>query len=475
MPNFSDYIDTNKFAIKPHTSTAPTFGYENPKSFHRVTDSSDKFIDDSFKHKAGAQPMQQKPLPTQVNLGNPAPERIHLKNEPFGCLGHAFPSFERSWQPKYIEQAYTNNIVGKTQDKIKHDVQISHARDPVNGGEPRKDIGGSEWAQELIDSLGLEELQPSVRKMETKRREIARQTKYRKTSATPSAPIVVQPVSSVLTSSPSSSQKKISGAIVTPKPINNQVNTVASGVGETEEDNNSFFPASLFTPSTKKYFSSMDDNKKTTDHDLLTKTTTKSMPEEEITKSIFGFTPLKLQKEITKLQEQVEKQEEKLSNPKLVPSQGKQIRDKIKIMKDSIETKTEALAVKNVKHSEEWRTVTTEDKDFFSSVQEQLENQKSVPDGLIENINTNLKKKGFTQKIKGNVKKSSTLLSALMSIFRKPKSPEEFSNIFKSLEVAEELESEKEKKLGGTKVLREQYGNLPTSSAVSNVGGIGKK
>ena len=327
----------------------------------------------------------------------------------------------------------------------------------------------------MIDSLGLEELRPIARKMETKRREIARQTKYRKTSATPSAPIVVQPVSSVLTSSPSSSQKKISGAIVTPKPINNQVNTVASGVGETEEDNNSFFPASLFTPSTKKYFSSMDDNKKTTDHDLLTKTTTKSMPEEEITKSIVGFTPLKLQKEITKLQEQVEKQEDKLKNPKLVPSQGKQIRDKIKIMKDSIETKTEALAVKNVKHSEEWRTVTTEDKDFFSSVQEQLENQKSVPDGLIENINTNLKKKGFTQKIKGNVKKSSTLLSALMSIFRKPKSPEEFSNIFKSLEVAEELESEKEKKLGGTKVLREQYGNLPTSSAVSNVGGIGKK
>ena len=124
------------------------------------------------------------------------------------------------------------------------------------------------------------------------------------------------------------------------------------------------------------------------------------MPEEEITKSIFGFTPLKLQKEITKLQEQVEKQEEKLSNPKLVPSQGKQIRDKIKIMKDSIETKTEALAVKNVKHSEEWRTVTTEDKDFFSSVQEQLENQKSVPDGLIENINTNLKKKVLHKKSK---------------------------------------------------------------------------
>ena len=85
--NFSDYIDANKFAIKPHTSQLVKFDFQNAKPFHRVTVSDQ--LTDSINHYNHSVPVvPQKPFTYASTLGNPKPQPVHNISKPFSFMNN---------------------------------------------------------------------------------------------------------------------------------------------------------------------------------------------------------------------------------------------------------------------------------------------------------------------------------------------------------------------------------------------------
>ena len=431
MSNFSDYIDRKQFEAKPHSSQPVTFGFQNAKPFQRISSSVPVFDSiNNYNHSAPI--VSQKPFTYASTLGNPAPRSSYKFDEPFGFLTNSFPSFDRSWQPKYVEHAYTKNITGKSQEQIKHDLKLSHARQPANGGQPRKDPtpleDQQEWARELLDGLVVNSLEtPLQRKMETIKRERARNLKFPKPMAT--TPILVQPASSVLASSVSSSsagggavsssQKNASGAIVTPKTTNNQVNTVAStptsgastsvastpvaywttmGKGaieeDEEEDNNSLFPQKLFT-----------DPK---DHDS----------------TVFAFKSNNtLDKEIRALENKEKTLQIKVTKLKSNETDEAVIakqQEKLTLLREEIVAKRAVLTEKKVekeKHDDleqqkQYERLSAEDQKFFTKSQKLVEGLDKVPAEIVNITNIELMEKGH-RKIHGGITKPESFTSAL--------------------------------------------------------------
>ena len=78
--NFSDYIDANKFAIKPHSSQLVKLDLQNAKPFHQVSLSDQRF-DSIYQYNHSVPVVAQKPFTYASTLGNPKPlyTRTHNK------------------------------------------------------------------------------------------------------------------------------------------------------------------------------------------------------------------------------------------------------------------------------------------------------------------------------------------------------------------------------------------------------------
>jgi hypothetical protein len=214
--NFSNYIDRSKFSAKPHSAKPVTFDFQHAKPFHRVTNGTIKEMDAVYGHIHSKPVVPERPFTYPSTLGKPSSLRKYV-DEPFGFATSAFPVFDRSWKAPYLPHAYAKNLVGKTETQIQHDVKLSHAREPSNGGVPRKaeTTEPAEWAQQLLDDLGAydeaksevskrginplqnpEELRKEHRNL--KKRNIAERIAR---SATSRATVAVGPVSALLSSS----------------------------------------------------------------------------------------------------------------------------------------------------------------------------------------------------------------------------------------------------------------------------------
>ena len=439
--NFSDYIDVKKFAIKPHSSTAPTFGYENAKPFHRVTDSSDKFLENTFKHKAPTPVVGQKPLPQSIDLGNITSHHTKLLSDPFGILSSSFPSFSRSWQPKHIEQAYSSAIVGKTPETIQHDLKISHARDPSNGGEP---LSGTqsfedrhEWAHKILDELAVEGLPNSVRMNETRKRDNVRNKKFAPAPGPvpgpvpgpapapgpgPAPNVPVLPASSLLgvgssstTSSTKSGNLKDSGAIVTSLKTNNPDEVV-------------------LIKRTKKTTPLPTDTYKTLTT-IYSFTSNKNMEKE-----IRGLE----NKEAT-LQAKIDKRQMDGYSEEVVAKHF----EKLTLLQEEIVNKKlvlkEKRAEQEIQDAKRNEAIHPDDQKLYQFVELELEGVQVVSKTMIDDVNKELTKQNHSE-ISRNIKKPESLLSAVWAAIGhstgiKTKSPVKKS-LAKSTESYPEIEED---------------------------------
>ena len=420
--NFSDYIDVKKFAIKPHSSTAPTFGYENAKPFHRVTDSSDKFLENTFKHKAPTPVVGQKPLPQSIDLGNITSHHTKLLSDPFGILSSSFPSFSRSWQPNHIEQAYSSAIVGKTKETIQHDLKISHARDPSNGGEP---LSGTqsfedrhEWAHKILDELAVEGLPNSVRMNETRKRDNVRNKKFPPvpvpgpisgpvSGPAPGPNVPVLPASSLL-------KKNDSGAIVTSLKTNN--------------------PDEVVIKRTKKTTPLPEDPYKTLST-IYSFTSNKSMEKE-----IRGLE----NKEAT-LQAKMDRRQMDGYSAEIVAKHF----EKLTLLQEEIVNKKKVLkekrAEQEIQDAKRNEAIHPDDQKLYQFVELELEGVQVVSKTMIDDVNKELTKQNHNE-ISRNIKKPESLLSAVWAAIGhstgiKTKSPVKKS-LAKSTETYPEIEED---------------------------------
>ena len=415
--NFVDYINTKQFAIKPHSSQPVHWDYQNAKPFHRVTNASDKFLDNLMEHKKLIHVVSQKSLPSPLSLGNLRPLHNHIIKEPLGILSSAVPTFERSWQPKYIEHAYTKNIDGKSQEQIKHDVQLSHARDPVNGGEPRRDgipiEEQQEWAHRLLGQLGYGDLPTASRKVAQRKASIATSEKFAK--RTTATTVTVQPASEVLGISPASSSSKgdkaknDNGGDATPIKTNNQTTPI-------------------------KYFNEFTDSEK--EIDLLqqtavkktkrTKQTTPFPDADEKLTTVFAF---KLNKVLEKEIRVLEKKEVSLQatiSQRQIDGYSEQViakhNNKLKLLQEEIVTKKAILVEKQAERQKQdaleaqkhTQSIPPLDLKLYEGVKLEikLEDIKVVTKTMINEVNEDLTARGHKE-IAKNIKKPDSFLSAV--------------------------------------------------------------
>jgi hypothetical protein len=208
--NFSNYIQSKQFDV-PHISTkVSSFAFQGAKPFHRVTNASIEGMDRVYGHNHGNAMVGQKAFTYTGSLGQPASHHQHKFANPFGFLSDSFPTFERTWEPKYLPMAMALKLDKKTPAEIQRDVKLSHARDPANGGEPMKEeMVPDEWAQQIIDQMGLDDFHGPALDNEVERRARKREVQFArgklkstpKPTTRPTRPVIVEPVSSLISAS----------------------------------------------------------------------------------------------------------------------------------------------------------------------------------------------------------------------------------------------------------------------------------
>ena len=208
--NFSNYIQSKQFDV-PHISTKlSSFAFQGAKPFHRVTNASIKGMDKVYGHNHGNAMVGQKAFTYTGSLGQPASLHQHKFANPFGFLSDSFPTFERPWEPKYLPMAMALKLDKKSPAEIQRDVKLSHARNPANGGEPMKEeMVPDEWAQQIIDEMGLDDFHGPALDNEVERRARKREVQFArgklkstpKPTTRPTRPVIVEPVSSLLSAS----------------------------------------------------------------------------------------------------------------------------------------------------------------------------------------------------------------------------------------------------------------------------------
>jgi hypothetical protein len=435
--NFSDYIDRKQFAPIHYSSKPVHFDFQNAKPFHRITNSSIKEMDAVFGGAHASSVAPRKPLAYPSPLGDPhSMPRTHL-DKPFGFLTQAFPKFDRSWQTPYLPEAHANKLVGKTKEQIQQRVKLSHARDPDNGGEARKQetTETADWAVELMGEIGVhnaahkkfekrgheasaldhydgadskrkenlkedvaefEDIRSEIRQDKTEKR-VKRAADAKRSAATRAIPVT--PASSIL----AAPVAPTTPSFTTPDPTGNKKQRRARHNEEMQRMAGGGNSASAAEGPSTPPFGTPATSKKS------------SIADERL--FVFLDTPQaqKMMDEIQKAGKQVEAVDRKIEKEhdtgKSTVHQGKreELEEKIREAKAKLSAKQEEIAL-----IDKYEPIRDEEWSLIQKIQKQVEQGGNVTAQFVIEVNAEMSKLGYP-KVSGKIHKPDSLHKAVVS------------------------------------------------------------